>query len=81
MAPLPGTVRPHWDHRLCAALGPGGVVLRADDPLAGRDILHVRDLGDRRWFRLPDGTGPVWRTYWNGATLGPGPCCPPGLSI
>lgn len=63
MASLPGTVRPHRDHRLCAALGPGGVVLHADDPLAGRDILHLRDLGDRRWFRLPGGTGPVWRTY------------------
>jgi DNA-binding transcriptional LysR family regulator len=47
---------------------PVGVVLRADDPLAHRDTLHLSDLADRRWFRLPDGTDPVWRAYWSGAT-------------
>jgi DNA-binding transcriptional LysR family regulator len=45
---------------------PLGVVLRTDDPLARCDRLHVRDLADRRWFRLPDGTDPIWRAFWNG---------------
>jgi DNA-binding transcriptional LysR family regulator len=47
---------------------PVGVVLRADDPLACRDTLHLRDLEDRRWFQLPEGTDPLWRAYWNGTT-------------
>jgi DNA-binding transcriptional LysR family regulator len=49
---------------------PVGVVLRADDPLAGRDVVHVRDLADRQWFQLPDGTDPIWRAYWNGTKPG-----------
>jgi len=44
------------------------VILRTDDPLAGRPALRVADLADRRWFQLPDGTDPVWRAYWNGNT-------------
>nr|CTQ90250.1 FIG01104711: hypothetical protein [Kibdelosporangium sp. MJ126-NF4] len=47
---------------------PVGVVLRADDPLAGRGPLRLADLVDRPWFQLPDGTDPAWRTYWNGMT-------------
>jgi DNA-binding transcriptional LysR family regulator len=47
-----------------------GVVLRADDRLAGRDVVHVRDLADRQWFQLPEGTDPVWRAYWNGTKAG-----------
>ncbi|MEV4752277.1 LysR family substrate-binding domain-containing protein [Streptosporangium amethystogenes subsp. fukuiense] len=47
---------------------PVGVVLRADDPLAGRDTLCLADLAGRPWFQLPEGTDPVWRAYWNGAT-------------
>jgi DNA-binding transcriptional LysR family regulator len=47
---------------------PVGVVLRANDPLAGRGPLRLTDLADRPWFQLPDGTDPIWRTYWNGAT-------------
>ena len=47
---------------------PIGVVLRADDPLAGRAALRLADLADRPWFQLPEGTDPVWCTYWNGAT-------------
>jgi DNA-binding transcriptional LysR family regulator len=47
---------------------PIGVVLRTDDPLAGRDTLSLADLADRPWFQLPEGTDPIWRTYWNGAT-------------
>jgi DNA-binding transcriptional LysR family regulator len=43
-----------------------GVVLRADDPLATRSNLHLHDLADRRWFRLPEGTDPVWSAYWGG---------------
>jgi DNA-binding transcriptional LysR family regulator len=46
---------------------PIGVVLRADDPLAGRDTLCLADLADRPWPQLPEGTDPVWRAYWNGA--------------
>ena len=45
---------------------PVGVVLRADDPLARRATLHPRDLDDRRWFRLPEGTDAIWRAYWSG---------------
>ncbi|MFI6542062.1 LysR substrate-binding domain-containing protein [Streptomyces prunicolor] len=44
-----------------------GVVLRTDDPLARRDGLRLADLAERRWFRFPDGTDPVWRAYWTGA--------------
>jgi DNA-binding transcriptional LysR family regulator len=47
-----------------------GVVLRADDRLVGRDVVHVRDLADRQWFQLPEGTDPVWRAYWNGTKAG-----------
>jgi DNA-binding transcriptional LysR family regulator len=47
---------------------PIGVVLRTDDALAGRDTLCLADLADRPWFQLPEGTDPVWRAYWNGAT-------------
>lgn len=46
-----------------------GVVLRADDPLAGRGPLRLSDLDDRSWFQLPEGTDPIWSAYWNGATL------------
>jgi DNA-binding transcriptional LysR family regulator len=47
---------------------PIGVVLRADDPLAGREALCLADLAGRPWFQLPEGTDPVWRAYWNGGT-------------
>jgi DNA-binding transcriptional LysR family regulator len=49
---------------------PVGVVLRADDTLAGRGALQVRDLADRRWFQFPEGTDPLWRAYWNGTAPG-----------
>ena len=49
---------------------PVGVVLRADDPLAHRDTLLVRDLDDRRWFQFPEGTDPEWRAYWSGTAPG-----------
>jgi DNA-binding transcriptional LysR family regulator len=45
-----------------------GDVLRTDDPLAGRASLLLADLADRPWFQLPDGTDPIRRDYWNGAT-------------
>ncbi|MFG2501263.1 LysR substrate-binding domain-containing protein [Streptomyces sp. NPDC048441] len=45
---------------------PVGVVLRADDPLAGRESLCRGDLADRLWFRFPDGTDPLWRAFWTG---------------
>ncbi len=49
---------------------PVGVILRADDPLARREGLRLAELSDRRWFRFPPGTDPVWQSYWNGG----GPC-------
>jgi hypothetical protein len=49
---------------------PVGVVVRADDPLARRDSVRLDELAGRRWFRLPDGTDPRWRAYWNGVTPG-----------
>ncbi|TYB41766.1 LysR family transcriptional regulator [Actinomadura chibensis] len=52
---------------------PVGVVLRADDPLAGRPRLRSADLADRRWFRLPDGVDPRWRAYWSGPAGSDGP--------
>ncbi|WP_030672642.1 LysR family transcriptional regulator [Streptomyces rimosus] len=55
---------------------PVGVVLRPDDPLAGRDSLSIDELADRRWFRLPEGTDPVWNAYWArrpGTAHGEGP--------
>ncbi|MEU9042885.1 MULTISPECIES: LysR substrate-binding domain-containing protein [unclassified Kitasatospora] len=44
---------------------PVGVVLRADDPLARHASLEPADLAGRRWFRFPDGTDPLWQSYWN----------------
>ncbi|MFE2530755.1 LysR family transcriptional regulator [Streptomyces sp. NPDC059371] len=52
---------------------PVGVVLRADDPLAGRDGLRLAELSDRRWFQFPQGTDPVWQSYWNGGRPREGP--------
>ncbi|MBB4688876.1 LysR family transcriptional regulator [Amycolatopsis jiangsuensis] len=49
---------------------PVGALLRADDPLAGRESLAVRELADRAWFRLPEGTDPRWRAYWNAVPPG-----------
>src|SRR3984885_9040066 len=49
---------------------PVGVVLRADDPLAGHDTLLMRDLDDSRRFQFPEGTDPSWRAYWSGAAPG-----------
>ncbi|MFE7802733.1 LysR family transcriptional regulator [Nocardia sp. NPDC057440] len=50
---------------------PLGVVLRADDPLAGHAILRTDDLRTRRWFRLPEDTDPVWRSFWTPPNTGP----------
>ncbi|MFF0739237.1 LysR family transcriptional regulator [Streptomyces sp. NPDC004111] len=52
---------------------PVGAVLRADDPLAGRDRLRAADLADRSWFQFPPGTDPAWQSYWNGGTPREGP--------
>jgi DNA-binding transcriptional LysR family regulator len=52
---------------------PVGAVLRADDPLARRDRLKLADLAYRRWFRFPDGTDPIWQSYWNGGEPREGP--------
>ncbi|MEV1118655.1 LysR family transcriptional regulator [Actinosynnema sp. NPDC049800] len=52
---------------------PVGVVLRVDDPLAGRGSVHSDELADRRWFRLPEGADPVWRAYWSGGKHREGP--------
>ncbi|MEV6394751.1 LysR substrate-binding domain-containing protein [Streptomyces sp. NPDC051907] len=52
---------------------PVGVVLRADDPLARHDRLRLADLNRRRWFQFPQGTDPVWHSYWNGGRPREGP--------
>jgi len=49
---------------------PVGVVLRTDDPLAGRASLLLADLENRVWFRFPEGTDLLWRAYWNGVEPG-----------
>ncbi|MFE6758272.1 LysR family transcriptional regulator [Streptomyces sp. NPDC057684] len=52
---------------------PVGVVLRADDPLTRRDGLRLAELSDRRWFQFPQGTDPIWQSYWNGGRPREGP--------
>ncbi|MFE6163795.1 LysR family transcriptional regulator [Streptomyces sp. NPDC056486] len=52
---------------------PMGALLRADDPLARRDKLKLADLADRRWFVFPEGTDPLWQSYWNGGEPREGP--------
>ncbi|MFF1442045.1 LysR substrate-binding domain-containing protein [Streptomyces sp. NPDC058295] len=52
---------------------PVGALLRADDPLARRDSLKLADLADRRWFVFPEGTDPLWQSYWNGGEPREGP--------
>ncbi|WP_433803696.1 LysR family transcriptional regulator [Actinomycetospora sp. CA-084318] len=50
---------------------PVEVVLRADDPLAGRSAVTSEDLADRPWFRMPPGADPVWSAFWGGGRGGP----------
>ncbi|MYW70108.1 LysR family transcriptional regulator [Streptomyces sp. SID8379] len=50
-----------------------GALLRADDRLADRDAVRLADLADRRWFVFPEGTDPVWQSYWNGGEPREGP--------
>ncbi|MFG3114350.1 LysR family transcriptional regulator [Streptomyces sp. NPDC048197] len=52
---------------------PVGALLRTDDPLARHDSLKLADLADRRWFRFPEGTDPLWQSYWNGGEPRDGP--------
>ncbi|OAR21971.1 LysR family transcriptional regulator [Streptomyces sp. ERV7] len=52
---------------------PVGALLRTDDPLARRDRLALADLADRRWFVFPQGTDPVWQSYWHGGESRQGP--------
>ena len=52
---------------------PVGAVLRPDDPLARRDLLKLADLAGRRWFQFPEGTDPIWQSYWNGGEPREGP--------
>jgi len=49
---------------------PVGVVLRADDPLAGRTAVRLSELAGRRWFQLPAETDPLWSAYWRGLPEG-----------
>ncbi|CAM5274652.1 hypothetical protein STANM309S_06461 [Streptomyces tanashiensis] len=64
-----------------------GAVLHADDPLAGRTHLRLADLAGRRWFQFPDGTDPLWWSYWNGDEPREGPVvravqeCPTGRAV
>ncbi|MGK5543143.1 LysR family transcriptional regulator [Streptomyces sp. URMC 127] len=52
---------------------PVGALLRADDQLARRDSLKLADLAGRRWFLFPEGTDPLWQSYWNGGERREGP--------
>ncbi|AXB47971.1 LysR family transcriptional regulator [Amycolatopsis albispora] len=52
---------------------PVSVLLRADDPLATRESLRLRELDDRPWFRLDGVTDPVWAAYWSGGRDREGP--------
>jgi DNA-binding transcriptional LysR family regulator len=52
---------------------PVGALLRAGDPLARGGGLRVADLADRRWFRFPEGTDPLWQSYWSGGEPREGP--------
>ncbi|MDX3380558.1 LysR substrate-binding domain-containing protein [Streptomyces niveiscabiei] len=52
---------------------PVGVLLRADDPLAGRESLTPGELAGRRWFRFPQGTDPRWQLYWGAGEPREGP--------
>lgn len=45
---------------------PVGVVMRDTDPLASRERVQMDELRDRRWFRVPNTTDPLWRGYWGG---------------
>ncbi|WP_103335095.1 LysR family transcriptional regulator [Amycolatopsis sp. CA-126428] len=47
-----------------------GVVLRDDDPLAGRPEVSTAELTGRRWVRLPDGADARWTAYWTGGPPG-----------
>jgi DNA-binding transcriptional LysR family regulator len=51
---------------LVLAEQPVGVVVRADDPLTGRESVAVAELDDRAWVRLPEGTDTAWAGYWTG---------------
>jgi len=44
-----------------------GVVVHEDDPLAQREEVTLAALTNRRWIQLPEGTDPVWCSYWTGA--------------
>jgi DNA-binding transcriptional LysR family regulator len=48
-----------------------GVVVRADDPLAGAASVSVAGLAGRRWVRLPEGTDARWAVYWTGPSSSP----------
>lgn len=52
---------------------PVGALLRADDPLAHSERLRLADLADRRWFVFPEGTDPLWQSYWSGGEPREGP--------
>lgn len=43
---------------------PVGMVVRDDDPLAGRASVRLAELDGRRWVRLPPDTDPLWSAYW-----------------
>jgi DNA-binding transcriptional LysR family regulator len=46
---------------------PLGMVMRADDRLAGRESVRIAELADRRWIHLPLGTDETWGAYWTAA--------------
>jgi hypothetical protein len=56
--------------KVAAAAGTATITIGT---LAGRASLHTDEVADRRWFRLPEGTDPVWQAYWNGGRHRDGP--------
>jgi len=49
-----------------------GVVVADRDPVARQPSTTVTELSSRPWIRLPDGTDPVWSSYWTAAGDRPG---------
>jgi len=52
------------------ATAPNGAPRGWPPPTAGSTRA---DLADRRWFQFPDGTDPIWQSYWNGGEPRTGP--------
>jgi hypothetical protein len=45
----------------------------SQNPRSHHNRLRPTDLSDRRWFQFPQGTDPIWQSYWNGGSPREGP--------